>query len=80
MINEQLHNNDLNNIQLLPNALKLIKSSRKRFLQHAHMENVSNACRIFMSKMQEKGPLERYVHKWHVNIKTDLCFSRPHNN
>jgi hypothetical protein len=69
----KLHNEELHNLYLSPNIIRLIKSRRMRWTGHvARMEETRYAYRILVGEPEGKRPLGRPRRRWVDNIKIDL--------
>jgi hypothetical protein len=56
----RLHNEELHNLYASPNIIKVIKSRRTRYAEHAvRMGQIRNAHRILIGKHEGKRPLRR---------------------
>jgi hypothetical protein len=63
----------LRNLFASPNIIPVIKSRRMRLAGHAvSMEEMTNAYKILIGKLEGKRPLERTGHRWGGNIRMDL--------
>jgi hypothetical protein len=68
-----LYNEELHNLNSLPNIIRMIKSRRMRWAGHvAHMGEKRNACRILVGKPEGRRPLRRPRFRWVDNMKIDL--------
>jgi hypothetical protein len=69
----KLHNEELHNLYSLPSIIRIIKSSRMRWVGHvARMGEKRNVYRLLIGKPERKRPLGRPRHRWMDNIKMDL--------
>jgi len=69
----RLHNEELNDLYLSPNIVRVIKSRRMRWAGHAaHMVEERGVYRVFVGKLEGKRPLGRPRHRWVDNIRMDL--------
>ena len=69
----KLHNEELNDLYSSPNIVRVTKSRRIRWLEHAaHMGERRGAYRLLVGKPEGKRPLGRPSHRWEDNIKMDL--------
>jgi hypothetical protein len=69
----RLHNEELHNLYTSSNIIRAIKSTKMRWTRHvACMEQVRNACNIFVGKPDGKRPLGRSKRRWEDNIRIAL--------
>jgi hypothetical protein len=69
----RLHNEELNDLYLSPNIIRVIKSRRMRWAGHvARMGEKRGAYRILVGRPKEMRPLGRPRHRWEDNIKMNL--------
>jgi len=69
----RLHNEELNDLYLSPNIVRVIKSRRMRWAGHvARMGEEREVCRVLVGKPEGKRPLGRPRRRWVDNIRTDL--------
>jgi hypothetical protein len=69
----KLHNEELHNLYSSPSIIRVIKSRRMRWAEHAaRMGEKRNAYRILVGKPERKRPLGRPRCRWVDNIKMDL--------
>jgi hypothetical protein len=69
----KLHNEELNDLYLSPNIVRVIKSRRMRWAVHvARMGERRVVYRILVGKSKGKKPLGRNRLRWEDNIKMDL--------
>ena len=69
----KLNNEELNDAYCLPNAVRVIKSRRKRWAGHvARMGERRGVYRVLVGKLEGKRPLRRPRHRWENSIKLDL--------
>ena len=70
---KRLHNEELNDLYLSPNIVRLIKSRRMRRAGHvACMGEKMGVYRILVGKPEGKRPLGRLWRRWVDNIKMEL--------
>jgi hypothetical protein len=68
-----LHNEELNDLSLSPNIIRVIKSRRRRWAGHvARMGEGRGAYKILVGKPEGRRPLGRPRRRWEDNIKMDL--------
>jgi hypothetical protein len=69
----RLHSEELHNLYVSPNTIRIIKSRRMRWAGHvAHMTEKRNACNISVGKPQGKRLLRRHKNSWEDNIRMDF--------
>jgi hypothetical protein len=69
----RLRNEELNDLYLSPNIIRVIKSRRMRWPWHvARMGEKPVTYRILVGRPQGRGPLERPRLRWEDNIKMDI--------
>ena len=69
----RLHNEELNDIYVSPNIVRMIKSRRMRLTGHvARMSEERGVYRVLVGKPEEKRPLGRPRCRWVDNIRLDL--------
>jgi hypothetical protein len=71
----KLHNEELHNLYGSPSTsiIRVIKSRRMRWAGHVtQMEEMRNADRIWVGKLEGKRPLGRPRRMWEDNIRMDL--------
>jgi hypothetical protein len=69
----KMHNEELHNLYSSPSIIRMIKTRRMRWREHAaRMEQKINAYRIQMEKRDGRIPLGRPRRRWKENIKTGL--------
>jgi hypothetical protein len=69
----KLHNKELHDLYSSPNIIRIIKSSRIRWVGHvARMEEKRNAYTLLVGKPEGKRPLGRPRRRWVDNIRIDL--------
>ena len=69
----KLHNEELNDLYLSPNIVRIIKSRRMRWTGHvAHMGDSRGLYRVLGGKPEGKRPLVWPKSRWEHNIKIDL--------
>jgi hypothetical protein len=69
----KLYNEELKNMYLLPNVIRMMKSRRMRWAGHvAQMGKKRHAYRILKGKPEGKRPLGRPICRWVGNVKIDL--------
>jgi hypothetical protein len=69
----KLHNEELHNLYSSPSIIRMVKSSRMRWVGYvAQMGEKRNAYKILVGKPEGKRPLGRPRRKWLYNIKVDL--------
>jgi len=68
----RLHNEELHNLYLSPNIIRVIKSRKMKWMEHvAHMGEMRNAFSILVGKSEWKRPLKRPQHR-QKSIRMDL--------
>jgi hypothetical protein len=68
----KLHNEELNDLQSLPNIVRVVKSRQMRWAGHlARMED-RGVHRVLVGKLEGKRPMERPGRRWEDNITMDL--------
>jgi hypothetical protein len=69
----RLHNEELNDLYLSPNIIRVIKSRRMRWSGNvARMGEGRGAYRILVGRPEGRRPLGRPRRRWEDNIKMDL--------
>jgi hypothetical protein len=69
----KLHNEELNDLDSLPNIVRVVKSSRLRWAGHvARMGEGRGVHRVLVAKPEGKRPLGRPRRRWEDNLKRDL--------
>jgi hypothetical protein len=69
----RLHNEELNDLYLSPNIIRVIKSRRMRWVWHAaRMREKRDAYRILVRRPEGRRPLGRSRRRWEDNIKMYL--------
>jgi hypothetical protein len=69
----RLHNEELNDLYLSPNIIRMIKSRRMRWAGHVvRMGEGRGAYRIWVGRPEGRRPLGRPRRRWDYNIKMDL--------
>jgi hypothetical protein len=69
----KLHNEELHNLYSSPSVIRVIKSRRMRWVEHAaRMGERRNAYRILVGKPEGKSPLGRPRRRWVDIIKINL--------
>jgi hypothetical protein len=69
----RLHNEELNDLYLSPNIIRVMKSRRMRWAGHvARMAEKRDAYRILVGKPEGRRPLGRPRRRWEDNIKMNL--------
>jgi hypothetical protein len=69
----KLHNEELRDLYSSPSIIRIINSSRMRWVGHvAQMGEKRNAYTLLVGKPEGKRPLGRRRHMWKDNIKKDL--------
>jgi hypothetical protein len=69
----RLHNEELNDLYLSLNIIRVIKSRRTIWAGHeAHMGEKRGAYRVLVGRPEGRRPLGRLRHRWEDNIKMDL--------
>ena len=69
----KLHNEELNDMYTLPNALRVVKSIRMRWSGHvARMGEDRVVHRVLVWKPEGKRPLGRPRRRWEDDIKMDV--------
>ena len=67
------HNEELHSLYRSPNIVRVIKSSRLRWVAHvARMEEGRSAFKMLIGKPTGKRPLGRSRRRWEDNITMDL--------
>jgi hypothetical protein len=67
------HNEELKDLYLPPNIIRVIKSRRMRWAGHvARMGEGRGAFRILVGRSEGRRPLGRPRRRWEDNIKMDL--------
>jgi hypothetical protein len=68
-----LYNEELRNMYISQNIIKVIKSKSMRWAGNvACMGEMRNAYKILVGKPEGKRPLRRTRHRWENNIRMDL--------
>jgi hypothetical protein len=68
----KLHNEELHNLYSSPSIIRMIKSRRMKWAEHAaRIVEKRNAYRILVGKTEGKRPLGRPRRRWVNNIKMD---------
>jgi hypothetical protein len=69
----KLHNEELNDLYVLPNIVWVVKSRRMRWVGHvARMGEDRGVYMVLVEKPEKKRPLGRPRRRWENNIKMDL--------
>jgi len=69
----RLHNEELNDLYCSPNIVRVIKSSRMRWVGHvARMGEERVKYRVLVGKPEGRKPLGRPRRRWVDNIRMDL--------
>jgi len=69
----KLHNEELRELYLLPNIVRVVKSRRMRWAGHvARMMEGRGVHRVLVGKPEGKRPLGRPRRRWEDNITMDL--------
>jgi len=69
----RLHNEELNDLYLSPNIVRVIKSKRMRWAEHVvRMGEEREVYRVLVGKPEGRRPLGRPRRRWADNIRTDL--------
>jgi hypothetical protein len=69
----KLHNEELNDLDSLPNIARVVKLRRMRWAGHvARMGEDRGVHRVLVGKPERKRPLGRPRRRWEDNIKMDL--------
>jgi hypothetical protein len=69
----RLHNEELNNLYMSQNIIRVIKSVRMRWMGHVTcVEEMRNAFSILVRKPEGKRQVGRPRHRWEDNIRMDL--------
>ena len=69
----KLHNENINDLYCSPSIVRVIKSRRMRWTEHAaRMEKSRGIYNDLVGKPEGKRPLGRSRHRWEDNIKMDL--------
>jgi hypothetical protein len=69
----KLHNEELNDLYILPNIVRVVKSIQMRWAGHvARMVEDRGVHRVLVEKPERKKPLGRPRRRWKDNIKIDL--------
>jgi len=69
----KLHNEELSDLNSLPNIVRVVKSRRMRWAGHvACMGERRGVYRVMVGKPEGKRPLGRPRRRWEDNIKMDL--------
>ena len=68
-----MHNEELNDLYLSPNIVRVIKSRRMRWAGHGvRMGEERGVYRVLVGKPEGRRPLGRPRRRWVDNIRTDL--------
>jgi hypothetical protein len=69
----KLHNEELNDLYILPNIVRVVKSRQMRWAGNvARMGEDRGVHRVLVGKTEGQRPLGRPRHRWEDNIKMDL--------
>jgi len=69
----RLHNEELNDLYSSPNSVRVIKSRRMRWAEHAaRMGEERGVYRVLVGKPEGKRPLGRPRRRWVDNVRMDL--------
>ena len=69
----RLHNEEINDLYISPNIVRVIKSRRMRWAGHvARMGEERGVYRVFVGKPEGKRPMGRPRRRWVDNIRMDL--------
>jgi hypothetical protein len=69
----KLHNEELHKFCFSPCTIRMIKSTRMRWVEHvARMREKRNAYSILVGKPKGKIPLRKPRRRWMDNLKTDF--------
>jgi hypothetical protein len=69
----KLHNEELNELDSLPNIVRVVKSRRMKWAGHgARMGEDRGVHRVLVGKPERKKPLGRPRRRWEDNIKMDI--------
>jgi hypothetical protein len=68
----KLHNEELNDLYCSPNIVRVIKSSRMRWMEHVVRIGRRGAYRVLVGRSKGKRPLGKPRHIWKNNIKMYL--------
>ena len=69
----KLHNEELSDLNSLPNIVRVVKSRRMRLAGHvARMGERRGVHRVLVGKLEGKRPFGRPRRRWKDNIKMDL--------
>ena len=69
----KLHNEEPNDLYSLPNIMRVVKSRRMRWAEHAARTGEDRGVhRVLVGKPEGKSPLGRPRRRWEDNIKMDL--------
>ena len=69
----KLHNEELRDLNSLPNIVQVVKSRRMRWAGHvARVGEERGVYRVLVGKPEGKRPLGRPRRRWEDNIKMDL--------
>ena len=72
-LNNQLHNEELNDLYSSPNIVRVIKSRRMRWFGHvARMGKERGVYRVLVGKPEGRRQLGRPRRRWADNIRMDL--------
>jgi hypothetical protein len=69
----KLHNEELNNLYSSPNIVRVVKSRRMRWAEHAaRMGEGRGVYRVLVGKPEGRRPLGRPRRRWEDNIRMDF--------
>ena len=68
----KLHNEELSDLNSLPNIVRVVKSRRMRWAGHVARIGGRRVHRVLVGKPEGKRPLGRPRRRWEDNIKMDL--------
>jgi hypothetical protein len=70
---KKLHNEEIHNVYSSPSIIRMVKSTRVRWAEHAaRMRSKRNAYRLWVGKPKGYKPLGRPRRRLVVNVKMDL--------